>query len=123
MLPAADLLPAGIEFESLIAHTASSTAALSPPSHRVCRRSGQAGPAHVKGLNQDASRLKEVGVVHAAHLGVWTGREEGLLREEVKGGQPGAWGPLCKHGPPAQLLNSPSAGTSQYHGLEGTQPA
>ena len=59
--------------------------------------------------------------LHAAYLGVRAGRKEGLLRKEVQGGQPGAGGPLGEHGPPAQLLNSPPAGRSQIHSLEGEQ--
>ena len=72
-------------------------------------------------LDQEATRLNEVPAVHAAHLGAWARREEGLLHEEVQVGQPGARGPPGEHGPPAQLLNSPSAGTSQNHGLEGME--
>ena len=57
--------------------------------------------------------------MHAAYLGAWARREEGVLREEVQGGQPGAGGPLGEHGAPTQLLDGPSAGHCRVTNLEG----
>ena len=92
----------------------SRAATLSPPNHRICKCTGQAVPAHVKVDDPDAIRL-EVRALRATYLGVCAGHKEGLLRKEVQGGQPGAGGTLSEHWPPAQLLNSPSAGKTQDH--------